>query len=169
MDAEVEDGQASYLPLIENNLDNKELATYLANWFVNLEIPLHRQTETTTKLADTVRLATYLTTYNLIKADKLSSTNAKALLNDLLVNDNTPTDIAAYAEGQGFLQVSDEGEVAKIVSQVISENAKAAEDVKQGETKATQFLVGQVMKLSRGKANPQVAQELIKKQLGLNS
>jgi aspartyl-tRNA(Asn)/glutamyl-tRNA(Gln) amidotransferase subunit B len=168
LDAEVEDSQASYLPLIEKNLDNKELATYLANWFVNLEIPLHRQSQVTAKLADTARLDTYLATYNLIKANKLSSTNAKALLNELLVNENTPSDIAAYAESQGFLQVSDEGEIAKIVSQVISENAKAAEDVKKGETKATQFLVGQVMKLSKGKANPQVAQELIKKQLGLN-
>jgi len=56
-------------------------------------------------------------------------------LNELLVNENTPSDIAAYAESQGFLQVSDEGEIAKIVSQVISENAKAAEDVKKARLK----------------------------------
>jgi aspartyl-tRNA(Asn)/glutamyl-tRNA(Gln) amidotransferase subunit B len=71
------------------------------------------------------------------------------------------------ATNRNLLQVSDEGEIAKIVGQVLGENAKAAEDVKNGEMKAIGFLVGQVMKLSQGKANPQLAQELIRKQLGL--
>jgi aspartyl-tRNA(Asn)/glutamyl-tRNA(Gln) amidotransferase subunit B len=65
-------------------------------------------------------------------------------------------------------QVSDEGEIAKIVQQVIKDNAKAAEDVKNGEMKAIGFLVGQVMSLSQGKANPQLAQELIKKALSVS-
>jgi aspartyl-tRNA(Asn)/glutamyl-tRNA(Gln) amidotransferase subunit B len=63
------------------------------------------------------------------------------------------------------LQVSDEGEIEKIVAEVLAENAKAAEDVKNGEMKAIGFLVGQVMKKSKGQANPQMAQELIKKHL----
>ena len=48
-----------------------------------------------------------------------------------------------------------------------AENQKAADDVRNGEMKAIGFLVGQVMKLSQGKANPGMATELIKKQLGL--
>lgn len=64
-------------------------------------------------------------------------------------------------------QISDEGEITKIVEQVIKDNPKAAEDVKSGEMKAIGFLVGQVMKESKGKANPSLAQDLIKKQLGL--
>ncbi|MGI0133508.1 MAG: Asp-tRNA(Asn)/Glu-tRNA(Gln) amidotransferase subunit GatB, partial [Candidatus Micrarchaeaceae archaeon] len=71
------------------------------------------------------------------------------------------------AEKQGYIQVSDENEIAKIVQKVLEENAKAAEDVKDGEMKAIGFLVGQVMKASMGKANPGLAQRLIKKQLGL--
>ena len=71
------------------------------------------------------------------------------------------------ASSLGLIQVSDEGEIIKIVDQVLVDNAKAAEDVKNGEMKAIGFLVGQVMKLSKGKANPSMAQELIKKQLGL--
>jgi aspartyl-tRNA(Asn)/glutamyl-tRNA(Gln) amidotransferase subunit B len=63
--------------------------------------------------------------------------------------------------------VSDEGEIEKIVAKVLSENPKAAEDVKNGEMKAIGFLVGQVMKESHGKANPALAQKLIKKQLGV--
>lgn len=61
--------------------------------------------------------------------------------------------------------VSDEGEIEKIVAKIIKENPKAAGDVKNGEMKAIGFLVGQVMKESRGKADPALAQKLIKKNL----
>jgi aspartyl-tRNA(Asn)/glutamyl-tRNA(Gln) amidotransferase subunit B len=81
----------------------------------------------------------------------------------MITNGGEPEQIAA---DKNLIQVSDEGEIAGIVAQVINENAKAAEDVKNGEMKAIGFLVGQVMKLSKGKANPQMATDLIKKQLG---
>jgi aspartyl-tRNA(Asn)/glutamyl-tRNA(Gln) amidotransferase subunit B len=50
---------------------------------------------------------------------------------------------------------------------VIADNSKAADDVRSGEVKAIGFLTGQVMKQSAGKANPAMAQQLIKKQLGV--
>jgi len=64
-------------------------------------------------------------------------------------------------------QLSDESEIEKIVAEVISQNQSAADDVKNGEMKAIGFLIGQVMAKSRGQANPQIAQELIRKHLGL--
>lgn len=63
--------------------------------------------------------------------------------------------------------VSDEGEIEKIVTKVVNENPKAADDVKNGEMKAIGFLVGQVMKESKGKADPALTQRLIKKNLGV--
>lgn len=100
----------------------------------------------------------------LVADNKLSSSAAKEVLAELISDGGDPEKIAA---DKNLLQVSDEGEIAKIVAQVLAENAKAAEDVKAGEMKAIGFLVGQVMKLSQGKANPALAQDLIKKQLGL--
>ncbi len=100
----------------------------------------------------------------LLDENKLSSTNAKMVFEEMLFTDFSPTRIA---EDKNWLQVSDEGEIAKIVEQVIADNQKAAEDVKNGEMKAIGFLVGQVMKASQGKANPSLAQKLIKNQLGL--
>jgi aspartyl-tRNA(Asn)/glutamyl-tRNA(Gln) amidotransferase subunit B len=97
--------------------------------------------------------------------NKLSSTAAKEVLSELLSFGGDPEKIA---EAKNLLQVSDEGAIAKIVEQVLAENFKAATDVKNGEMKAIGFLVGQVMKLSRGKANPAMAQKLIKQQLKLN-
>lgn len=101
---------------------------------------------------------------NLVAGNKLSSTAAKEVLAELLQNGGDPEKIAA---DKNLLQVSDEGEIAKIVAAVLKDNPKAAEDVKNGEMKAIGFLVGQVMKASQGKANPGLAQNLIKQQLGL--
>ncbi|HSX31103.1 MAG TPA: Asp-tRNA(Asn)/Glu-tRNA(Gln) amidotransferase subunit GatB [Candidatus Saccharimonadales bacterium] len=100
----------------------------------------------------------------MVEDNKLSSTAAKEVLTEVLKSGADPEKVAAE---KNLLQVSDEGEIAKIVEQVLAENAKAAEDVKSGEMKAIGFLVGQVMKLSQGKANPSLAADLIKKQLGL--
>jgi len=167
LEAELDAPEVNYLELIEQNLNDQAFAKQLANWFVNIEIPQRRDEKVLNEGDNATRLKFYKAVHELGKANKLSSTNAKSLINDVLAAHSYPEDVAAHAEEQGFIQVSDEGEVAKIVEQVLSENAKAAEDVKNGEMKAIGFLVGQVMKLSKGKANPQLAQELIKTRLGL--
>lgn len=95
---------------------------------------------------------------------KLSSTAAKEVLDELQANGG---DALGVAEAKNLIQESDEGAIAAIVAQVLAENPKAAEDVKNGEMKAIGFLTGQVMKLSQGKANPGLAQQIIKQQLGL--
>jgi aspartyl-tRNA(Asn)/glutamyl-tRNA(Gln) amidotransferase subunit B len=100
----------------------------------------------------------------MVEANKLSSTAAKDVLTEVLKTGADPEKVAA---DKNLLQVSDEGAIAAIVKQVLADNAKAAEDVRGGEMKAIGFLVGQVMKLSQGKANPAMATDLIKKQLGL--
>ncbi len=100
----------------------------------------------------------------MVEENKLSSTAAKEVLAELLKTGEDPEKIA---EAKNLIQVSDEGEIIKIVDQVLAENEKAANDVRNGEMKAIGFLVGQVMKLSKGKANPALATTLIKKQLGL--
>lgn len=100
----------------------------------------------------------------MVADNKLSSTAAKEVLAELLKTGEDPEKIA---EAKNLLQVSDEGAIAEIVARVLADNPKAADDVKNGEMKAIGFLTGQVMKLSQGKANPALAQELIKKQLGV--
>jgi aspartyl-tRNA(Asn)/glutamyl-tRNA(Gln) amidotransferase subunit B len=100
----------------------------------------------------------------MVADNKLSSTAAKEVLAEMLKTGENPEKIA---EAKNLIQVSDEGAIAEIVKQVLEQNEKAADDVRNGEMKAIGFLVGQVMKLSQGKANPAMATELIKKQLGL--
>ena len=66
---------------------------------------------------------------------------------------------------RGLKQVSDSGELEKIVKEIIEANPEAVSDFKKGKENSVQFLVGQVMKKTRGSANPQVVRELITKEL----
>jgi aspartyl-tRNA(Asn)/glutamyl-tRNA(Gln) amidotransferase subunit B len=67
---------------------------------------------------------------------------------------------------RGMTQVSDLGALEAMTDKVIVDHAKSVADFKAGKAAALQFLVGQVMRLSKGKANPQVVGELLRKKLG---
>lgn len=169
LEVELDSPEVSYLALIEEVIASKDFAKTLANWVVNLEVPLRRDENVAINpgLTNQGRLAAYKTAYELVKASKLSSTNAKTLLTKVLTASDQIKDVETFAKQHNLIQESDEGEIAKIVATVLEENPKAAEDVKAGEMKAIGFLVGQIMKHSQGRANPKLAQELIRKQLGL--
>lgn len=160
--SELDDGMGTYLPLIEKTLDNAPVAKALANWFINTEIPLRRAGDYKKFIDNKWRIKLYQELYKLAAVSKLSSTSAKALLSELLRTGVQPANLEKYASEKGYTQVSDTAAINKIVEQVLSENPAAANDVKNGESKAIGFLVGQVMKLSKGQANPQMAQKLIK-------
>lgn len=95
---------------------------------------------------------------------EISSTSAKELFNELLACATNPRKLA---ESKNLLQVSDEGAIAAIVDAVLADPASAASiaDIKAGKNKAIGYLVGQVMKQSKGQANPALAQKLIRERL----
>ena len=95
---------------------------------------------------------------------EISSTNAKELFNELLGGARDPR---ALAEKQHMLQVSDEGAIGAIVDEVLADPASATSiaDIRAGKDKAIGYLVGQVMKKSKGQANPGLAQKLIREKL----
>ena len=66
-------------------------------------------------------------------------------------------------ESQGLKQISDSGEVEKLIDEVIAANPKSVEEFKAGKEKAFNALVGQVMKAARGKANPAQVNEILRK------
>lgn len=145
-------------------------AKIYANWLANIEVPLLRKLSESDSemvvLDPNQRKKLFSGVYALSSDGKLSSNNAKILIEEVLSSGTVPEDIEAYANAKGYIQVSDSSEVEAIVKQVLADNPKAAEDVKNGEQKAVGFLVGQVMKVSQGKANPAMAKELISKLLG---
>ena len=66
---------------------------------------------------------------------------------------------------KGLVQITDNSEIEKIVEQVLSENSQSIEAYKAGKSNALKYLVGQAMKLSKGKANPQMINEMILEKL----
>ncbi len=68
-------------------------------------------------------------------------------------------------EKGGLVQITDEEELAGIVDRVIDENQKVADEVRAGKDKAIGFLVGQVMKMTKGRANPQMVNKLLRQRL----
>ena len=93
----------------------------------------------------------------LIEEGKISSSGAQTMLEEMFLTGGDPSNIL---DENGLEQVSDEGEIKKIVEVVIENNSKSVEDYKSGKEAALKFLVGQVMKESKGKANPQMAGEV---------
>lgn len=91
---------------------------------------------------------------------------AKAVADDMVASPGKdPKEIVA--ENPDYQPMEDQGEVETFVDQVLSENPKSIEDLKNGKQKALGFLVGQVMKLSRGKAPPPLVNQLIMQKLGI--
>lgn len=100
----------------------------------------------------------------MVDENQLSSTAAKEVFFEMLKTAEQPREIA---ERKNLLQVSDESAIAAIVDDVLADpaSAKAIEDIRNGNDKVIGFLVGQVMKKSQGKANPALAQKLIRERL----
>ena len=157
--------KVNILQMIEDVIDDSKKAKFIANWNVNNLIPLLRG-DTEINIGSVDYLALEVAIYELTSQNKLSSTNAKILFRELAVADNLPS-VEAYAAEKGYIQVSDEGSIAAIVDEVLADigSAKAVEDLRGGNDKVIGFLVGQVMKKSGGKANPALAQKLIRERI----
>lgn len=142
---------------------DKKTAKTIANWCLGELLRLEAEgTITWQQVSDSLEQLVKLAA--MTDAAQLSSTAAKELIPEIVSKNADPEELA---KAKNLLQVSDESELVMIVEQVLSENTKAAEDVRGGEAKAIGFLVGQVMKASQGRANPAKVQDLIKKQLSI--
>jgi aspartyl-tRNA(Asn)/glutamyl-tRNA(Gln) amidotransferase subunit B len=93
----------------------------------------------------------------------ITSRQAKEVYEAVLGFEGTTDEII---EKRGMSQISDASEIEKIVDQVLAANAKQVQDYRAGKQKAFNSLVGQVMKATRGKANPAQVNELLKRKLG---
>lgn len=135
-------------------------AKRVANWFASVvnEDEESRGHSLVPVEKDLVELA--------VMSDKkeISGSSAKRLFTELLGGKTNPRQLA---EENNMLQVSDEGAIGAIVDEVLADPAsqKAVEDIRAGNDKAIGYLVGQIMKKSKGQANPALAQKLIRERL----
>lgn len=98
----------------------------------------------------------------LIEKGTLSSKMAKKVFQELVENGGTA---AGVIQAKGLVQISDEGTLRTIVCEVIEQNPQSVEDFKGGKNKAIGFLVGQIMKATKGQGNPQMINQLLQEEL----
>ena len=115
--------------------------------------PVHESPVTPDHLAELIAL---------VEAKTINSKIAKELLARMWEGGGSPK---AIVESEGLAQTSDPGAVATFVDEVLAANAKSVADYKAGKTNVMGFLVGQVMKASRGKADPALVNEVLRAKL----
>lgn len=139
------------------NIKNAKLACNILISELSGLLAKNNQDITSTK----VTTANFAKLVNMIDQKEISSKQAKDVLEAMLDGKDPET----IVKEKGLKQVSDEGAILALVQQVLDENPNSIADYKGGKDRALGFLVGQVMKKSRGQANPKMASALVKQEL----
>ncbi|MGA3324610.1 MAG: Asp-tRNA(Asn)/Glu-tRNA(Gln) amidotransferase subunit GatB [Terriglobia bacterium] len=133
-----------------------------ANWVLS-EL-LHLLKETNREITESpVSAASLSELLGLIHKGSVSGKMAKELLAEMYSTGKTA---GALVSEKGLAQITDEGKIATAVRDIMAANPKQVEQYRKGKTATLGWFVGQVMKATRGQANPQMVQELLKKELG---
>ncbi|WP_238885964.1 Asp-tRNA(Asn)/Glu-tRNA(Gln) amidotransferase subunit GatB [Clostridium sp. YIM B02551] len=154
-------------------LDNKELASFYeetvalgtnsktaANWILGDMLRLLKEVDDEADLFTSIKV-TPKALYDLIKLiedGKISSTTGKDVLDEIFKTGMSATEIV---NSKGLFQISNTYELEQIIAEVLDDNPQSISDFTSGKTQAAGFLMGQVMKLSKGKANPKLAKEML--------
>lgn len=134
-------------PKIVSNWIMTEVLGYLANFEIT------QSKLTPTHLAEMLKL---------IDKGTISGKIGKEIFPEIFKTGKLPDEII---QEKGLIQITDENEIVKIIDKVIAENPKATEEYKAGKKQILGFLVGQVMKQTKGKANPELTNTLLQEKL----
>lgn len=147
------------------SLTGKQLAKQNANWLmVDIASALNRENLEIGDLPVTVRQLAQL--MQRIADNTISNKIARdifGILWDARASDDNAVD--KIIDAKGLKQISDTGAIEKIIDEVLANNAKSVEEFRSGKDKAFNALVGQVMKATKGKANPGQVSDMLKKKL----
>ncbi|MDO8240886.1 MAG: Asp-tRNA(Asn)/Glu-tRNA(Gln) amidotransferase subunit GatB [Candidatus Moranbacteria bacterium] len=142
---------------------DKEKCTKLAANYMVSELQKHLVKNGETIADVKISAENYAELIGFVADGKINSSAAQTVLEEMYATGGDPSQII---EAKGLLQVSDEGVLETVVDEVLAKNQKSVEDFKAGKQNALQFLMGQVMAASKGKANPAMVIEMLKKKLG---
>ncbi|MFL0248893.1 Asp-tRNA(Asn)/Glu-tRNA(Gln) amidotransferase subunit GatB [Clostridium neuense] len=132
-----------------------------SNWMLGDMLRLMRETETDSKSIP-VSPENMKELFDMIKGKVISNTAAKEVFEEMFKTSKEPKVIV---EEKGLSQISDSSALEGMVKEVLQNNEKSVADYKAGKVQAIGYLVGQVMKASKGKANPPMVKEILEKEL----
>ena len=128
-----------------------------ANWLMG-EVNAYLNSKQV-ELSDTALTPEHLATMiKLIEDETISSKIAKKVFKEIITNDTEPK---TWVESKGMVQLSDSAKLQPIIDEVLDNNEQSIEDFKNGKDRAIGFLVGQIMKKTRGMANPKMVNKLL--------
>ncbi len=99
---------------------------------------------------------------NMVVTEKISLKIAKTVYEEMLATNRSAE---AIVSEKGLVQISDTSELAKIIEEILSKNPKQVEEYKGGKDKVLGFFVGQVMRATKGQANPALVNKILKEKL----
>jgi aspartyl-tRNA(Asn)/glutamyl-tRNA(Gln) amidotransferase subunit B len=145
-----------------NGVDLPKKAKTISNWL--LGDFLRMLNASSTSIEDTRVSPKHLAEMlNLTEKGTLSGPAAKAVFEEMFLSGKKAGDIVTE---KGLSQISNSEEIEKIVAEVIADNSQAVTDYEAGKEQALAFLIGQVMKATKGRANPATAKEILLHKLG---
>lgn len=156
-DAKVLSSSRELAKFFEKMAEEFDDYTMLSNW-IQTEVLRRIEIEDDKKFVLPFKDSEFLKLLNYIKDGKINNNAGKKVLREMFETDRSAEEII---KEKGLIQISDAGEIEKIVDEVLNENPQSIEDFKNGKDRALGFLVGQIMKKSRGKANPQLANKML--------
>ncbi|WP_302049786.1 Asp-tRNA(Asn)/Glu-tRNA(Gln) amidotransferase subunit GatB [Desulfosporosinus nitroreducens] len=142
-------------------LSSYEDAKTLANWVMG-DVTRLLNTNQCSVVDSPISAAQLAELLGLIDKGTISGKIAKSVLEDMY---STGKDAGVIVKEKGLAQISDEGALLGIIDDVISANPQSAEDYRAGKDRAIGFLVGQIMKATKGQANPGLVNKLLKEKL----
>lgn len=153
--------RSEFFEVVVNACNNAKQAT---NWIMgDLSAYLNRNSlEISASPVSAAQLAVLITR---LDDQTLSSKTAKTLFDGLWNKADSSQDVDALIKEMNLAQVSDDGELTRIIEKLIEDNPAQFEELRNGKDKMLGFFVGQVMKMTQGKANPQQVNEIIRAKL----
>ena len=148
--------------IIKIDINLEKGAKSVANW-INVELPrlLREQNSDLSEIkAEPENLAHII---KLIDQGQISNTMAKTVFDESFLTGESPAEISSRL---GLVQISDKNSLNLVVEEVLQENPKTIQDYLDGKNSALRFLVGQIMKKTKGNANPKMASEILETTLG---
>lgn len=160
-DAEVLTQSADIANFFEETVKNIDDAKLVSNWIMGdvLRRLKEEDLEIDSLRFDAKALADLIL---LVKEGKINNNTGKKVLRDMFETGKDPNKIVSE---QGLIQINNENELEGIIDSVLDENEQSIIDFKNGKDRAVGFLVGQIMKKTKGKANPQLVNKMLMEKL----
>jgi len=153
---------------VTDKISDKDLIKLASNYISSDLAGLAKKDEeheSIRKIQDNIKAQTILDLISMIKDNKLSSRGAKDVLKEVY---DAGGDVGQTAKRLNILQESNEAELETLIETIIRDNPSVVVEYKEGKENALQYLVGQGMKVSKGKANPQVLKKIILEKIQKN-